>query len=146
MKTSGFRCETKFGLLVFLGHPIVHVSFSPPLFWKAFLRHCSMSTSITDCCMTKIHQIIMDQSACMACLRRGQGRQSPCVCRREFRMNSRRKGSPPQCFGDLARKNSLSTIVNTFAKLLLNPLFHLIWASWPRSLQLVAATGDQKFA
>ena len=21
MKTSGFRCETKFGLLVFLGHP-----------------------------------------------------------------------------------------------------------------------------
>ena len=61
-------------------------------------------------------------------------------------MNSRRKGSPPQCSGDLARKNSLSIIVNTFAKLLLNPLFHLIWASWPRSLQLVAAKGDQKFA
>ena len=75
-------------------------------------RYCSMSTSITNCCMTKRYQIVMDQSACMACLRRGQGRQSPCVCRREFRMNSRRKGSPPQCFGDLARKNSLSLIVN----------------------------------
>ena len=25
MKTSGFRCETKFGLLVFLGHPIQYV-------------------------------------------------------------------------------------------------------------------------
>ena len=24
MKTSGFRCETKFGLLVFLGHPSGH--------------------------------------------------------------------------------------------------------------------------
>ena len=24
MKTSGFRCETKFGLLVFLGHPNVN--------------------------------------------------------------------------------------------------------------------------
>ena len=51
-------------------------------------------------------------------------------------MNSRRKGSAPQCYGDLARKNSLSIIVNTFAKLLLDPLFHLIWASWPRSLQM----------
>ena len=95
-----------------------------------------MSTSITNYCMTKRYQIVMDQSACMACLRRGQGRQSPCVCRREFRMNSRRKGSAPQCYGDLARKNSLSIIVNTFAKLLLDPLFHLIWASWPRSLHL----------
>ena len=38
-------------------------------------------------------------------------------------MNSRRRGSPPQCAGNLARKNSLSIIVNTFAKLLLNPLF-----------------------
>ena len=26
MKTSGFRCETKFGLLVFLGHPNVHAT------------------------------------------------------------------------------------------------------------------------
>ena len=26
MKTSGFRCETKFGLLGFLGHPTVHLS------------------------------------------------------------------------------------------------------------------------
>ena len=26
MKTSGFRCETKFGLLVFLGHPITYPS------------------------------------------------------------------------------------------------------------------------
>ena len=26
MKTSGFRCETKFGLLVFLGHPNAHGS------------------------------------------------------------------------------------------------------------------------
>ena len=50
-------------------------------------------------------------------------------------MNSRRRGSPPQCAGNLARKNSLSIIVNTFAKLLLNPLFHIIWASWPRLLQ-----------
>ena len=25
MKTSEVSCETKFGLLVFLGHPIVHV-------------------------------------------------------------------------------------------------------------------------
>ena len=25
MKTSGFRCETKFGLLVFLGHPTDHL-------------------------------------------------------------------------------------------------------------------------
>ena len=49
-------------------------------------------------------------------------------------MNSRRRGSPPQCAGNLARKNSLSIIVNTFAKLLLNPLFHIIWASWPRLL------------
>ena len=87
------------------------------------MMYCSMPTSITNCCMTKRYQIIMDQSACMACLRRGQGRQSTCVCRREFRMNSRRRGSPPQCSGDLARKNSLSIIVNTFAKFLLNPLF-----------------------
>ena len=61
-------------------------------------------------------------------------------------MNSRRRGSPPQCSGNLAKEDSLSIIVNTFAKLLLNPLFHIIWASWPRLLQLVAATGDQKFA
>ena len=27
MKTSGVSCETKFGLLGFLGHPIVHLSF-----------------------------------------------------------------------------------------------------------------------
>ena len=110
-------------------------SSSPPQAAIKKGRNCSMSTSITNCCMTKRYQIIMDQSACMACLRRGQGRQSTCVCRREFRMNSRRRGSPPQCAGNLARKNSLSIIVNTFAKLLLNPLFHIIWASWPRLLQ-----------
>ena len=58
-------------------------------------------------------------------------------------MNSRRRGSPPQCSGNLAKENSLSIIVNTFAKLLLNPLFHIIWASWPRLLQLVAAVGSK---
>ena len=30
MKTSGFRCETKFGLLVFLGHPNVHHMYNVP--------------------------------------------------------------------------------------------------------------------
>ena len=29
MKTSGFRCETKFGLLVFLGHPNGQVRLTP---------------------------------------------------------------------------------------------------------------------
>ena len=121
-------------------------SSSPPQAAIKKGRNCSMLTSITNCCMTKRYRIIMDQSACMACLQRGQGRQTTCVCRRQVRMNSRRRGSPPQCSGNLAKDNSLSIIVNTFAKLLLNPLFHIIWASWPRLLQLVAATGDQKFA
>ena len=109
-------------------------SSSPPQAAIKKGRNCSMLTSITNCCMTKRYRIIMDQSACMACLPRGQGRQTTCVCRRQVRMNSRRRGSPPQCAGNLARKNSLSIIVNTFAKLLLNPLFHIIWASWPRLL------------
>ena len=32
MKTSGFCCETKFGLLVFLGHPSLHVYFCNQVF------------------------------------------------------------------------------------------------------------------
>ena len=28
MKTSGFRCETKFRLLVFLGHPSIHAYYT----------------------------------------------------------------------------------------------------------------------
>ena len=42
MKTSGFRCETKFGLLVFLGHPNGH-----DLSWQAessFVEHEARST------------------------------------------------------------------------------------------------------
>ena len=35
MKTSGFRCETKFGLLVFLGHPTGHIGAVQQLFWRA---------------------------------------------------------------------------------------------------------------
>ena len=31
MKTSGFRCETKFALLFFLGHPNDHFGFAEPL-------------------------------------------------------------------------------------------------------------------
>ena len=31
MKTSGFRCETKFGLLVFLGHPTIQHVTTPIL-------------------------------------------------------------------------------------------------------------------
>ena len=35
MKTSGFRCETKFGLLVFLGHPSAgdHLIIEEKMFW-----------------------------------------------------------------------------------------------------------------
>jgi len=42
---------------------------------------------------------------------------------REFRIDSRRTGSAPQCSRDLARKNSLSFVDNKIAKLLLDPLF-----------------------
>ena len=42
---------------------------------------------------------------------------------REFRIDSRRTCSAPQCSRDLARKNSLSFVDNKIAKLLLDPLF-----------------------
>ena len=44
---------------------------------------------------------------------------------REFRIDSRRTGSAPQCSRDLARKNSLSFVDNKIAKLLLDPRFSL---------------------
>ena len=34
MKTSGFRCETKFGLLVFLGHPNIYSIYHVFWFWS----------------------------------------------------------------------------------------------------------------
>ena len=62
MKTTGVSCKTKFGLLVFLGHPSVHFTFTPtPTAIQTVLiktYHCTLVHSMTQLLCT-FHTVLL---------------------------------------------------------------------------------------